>query len=263
MKTNQFLAAAFSLSTLSAAWPWAENQFNAVKAVEDVGALLFKRQDSSKKNHAIVNSWNDILISVYRHINHLNRKVHHGPPIYLYQPSTLRHTRNKNHRLALRQQQRLWRLSSRIHHPRSRRLLRQQQLLVRNNSLRPTPTPAAISGAQYYKIGDWLTFAWNYTSLSATPTAVDVLASCAANSQLYTLAVNQSAHDTKVLWDTGAYQATATVPLLTNTYTLIIYPADSSISATPKAGYLAVQQTYTFGMYVPQSYTPWTSKLCS
>jgi len=122
-------------------------------------------------------------------------------------------------------------------------------------------TPAVISGPQYYKIGDWVTFAWNYTSLSATPSAIDVLASCAANSATYTLTLNQSVSETgKILWDTGAYQSTATVPLLTNTYTLIIYAADSSISAVPKAGYLAVQETFTFGMYTPQPYTPWTSK---
>ena len=122
-------------------------------------------------------------------------------------------------------------------------------------------TPAVSSGAQYYKVGDWVTFAWNYTSLLATPSAIDVFASCAANQALYTLALNQSVSETgRVLWDTGDYQATATIPLLTNTYTLIIYPADSSISATAKAGYLAVQETYTFGMYTPQPYTPWSSK---
>ena len=124
-------------------------------------------------------------------------------------------------------------------------------------------TPAVISGPQYYRIGDWVTFAWNYTSLSATPSAIDVLASCAANSATYTITLNQSVSETgKIFWDTGAYQATATVPLLTNTYTLIIYAADSSISAAPKAGYLAAQQTFTFGMYTPQLYTPWTGMSC-
>lgn len=122
-------------------------------------------------------------------------------------------------------------------------------------------TPAVASGAQYYKIGDWVTFAWNYTSLSITPTAIDILATCTKNQATYTLAVNQTVGSTGyVLWDTGAYQSTATVPLLTETYTLIVHDADSSISAAPKAGYLAVASTYTFGMYVPQSYTPWAGK---
>jgi len=114
-------------------------------------------------------------------------------------------------------------------------------------------TPAAISGPQYYKIGDWVTFAWNYTSLSVTPTAVDILATCNANQGTYTLAVNQTVEETgAVLWDTGAYQSTGTLPLLTETYTLVIYDAESSISATAKAGYLAVYNQYTFGMYSPK-----------
>ncbi|KAF2813971.1 uncharacterized protein BDZ99DRAFT_229417 [Mytilinidion resinicola] len=125
-------------------------------------------------------------------------------------------------------------------------------------------TPAALAGPQFYKIGDWVTFAWNYTSLSVTPTAVDILASCTANQGTYTLAVNQSTQETgEVLWDTGAYQATGTLPLLTETYTLMIYDADSSVSATPKAGYLAVYNQYTFGMYTPQPYTPFADFQCA
>ena len=122
-------------------------------------------------------------------------------------------------------------------------------------------TPNALSTSKYYKIGDWVTFAWNYTSLSVTPTAIDVLASCSANQGTYTLAVNQSVAPTgKILWDTGAYQSTATLPLLTETYTLIVYDADSSISATSQAGYLAVSDDFTFGMYSPQPYTPLSGK---
>lgn len=118
-------------------------------------------------------------------------------------------------------------------------------------------TPAAIAGPQYYKIGDWVTFGWNYTSLSVTPTAIDILATCTKNQATYTLAVNQTVNGTgQVLWDTGAYQSTATIPLLTETYTLIIYDADSSVSATPQAGYLSVFNQYTFGMYTPQPYVP-------
>ncbi|KAK3072035.1 hypothetical protein LTS18_014720, partial [Coniosporium uncinatum] len=113
-----------------------------------------------------------------------------------------------------------------------------------------------ISGSQFYKIGDYVTFAWNYTSLSSTPAYIDILATCTANQATYTLATNQSAQQTGILWDTGAYQSSATVPLLTETYTLIIYDADSSISAVPRAGYLAPFRQMTFGMYTPQPYTP-------
>jgi len=123
--------------------------------------------------------------------------------------------------------------------------------------------PPVSSGSQYYKIGDYVTFGWNYTSLSVTPTAVDIFASCTANSNLYTLAVNQSVAESAVTWDTNGYQATATVPLLTETYTLIIYDAASSISATAQAGYLAVYDSYTFGMYSPQPYTPLPEFQCA
>lgn len=124
-------------------------------------------------------------------------------------------------------------------------------------------TPSAIAGPQYYKIGDWVTFAWNYTSLSVTPSAIDVMATCTANQATYTIAVNQSVEATgKVLWDTKNYQKDhpQASPLLTETYTLLIYDAASSSSATAKAGYLAVYNQFTFGMYQPQSYTPWAGK---
>jgi hypothetical protein len=127
-------------------------------------------------------------------------------------------------------------------------------------------TPAVASGEQYFKIGDYVTFGWNYTSLEATPTAVNVLATCTANTQLYTIATNLTlANNTNaVTWDTGSYQATAVQePLLTETYTLIIYDAGSSISATAQAGYLAVYDSYTFGMYVPQPYTPLADFQCA
>lgn len=118
-------------------------------------------------------------------------------------------------------------------------------------------TPAADATSSYYKIGNWVTFAWNYTSLSVTPSAVDVLASCSANDHYYTIALNETVGPTnEVLWDTGAYQSSATVPLLTETYTLVIYDAASEISATASPGYLATYDTYAFAMYSPQAYTP-------
>ncbi|KAF5879228.1 uncharacterized protein Bfra_006434 [Botrytis fragariae] len=126
-------------------------------------------------------------------------------------------------------------------------------------------TPAAAS-TEYYKIGDYITFVWNYTSLEATPTAVNIMATCKANAQLYTIATNQTvSHSTQaVTWDTGSYQSTAVGnPLLTETYTLIIYDAESSISATSEPGYLSVYDTYAFGMYTPQPYTPLSDWVCA
>lgn len=116
-------------------------------------------------------------------------------------------------------------------------------------------TPGALAGSQFYKVGDNITFAWNYTSLSQTPSAIDILASCTANQATYTIAVNQSADQTKVIWDT-LNTPSGQVPFLTEKYTLLIYDAQSSVSAAPRAGYLAVFNSFTFGMYQKQPYVP-------
>lgn len=116
------------------------------------------------------------------------------------------------------------------------------------------PTAGATT---YYKIGDYVTFAWNYTSLIVTPTAVNVLATCTMNLATYTLSSNMSVEATgKVVWDTGKYQANATVPLLTATYTLYVVDVDKDIGDTASAGYLGSQNGYPFGMYSPKPYTP-------
>jgi hypothetical protein len=124
-------------------------------------------------------------------------------------------------------------------------------------------TPNPTMGAQYYKIGDWVTFAWNYTSLVVTPTAVNIVASCSVNQQTYTIAANQSVQATgAVLWDTSSYQqANSRNQLLTNDYTLIVFDAASQISATPRAGYLGTYNQFVFGMYQPEPYQNWTCKL--
>lgn len=124
-------------------------------------------------------------------------------------------------------------------------------------------TPAVASGAQYYKIGDQVTFAWNLTSVSATPTALNIMASCSTNAVTYTIAMNQSVDVTSVIWDTGAYQETAAVPFPVASYTLVIYDADSAVTHVAGAGYLAAYDSYTFGMYTPQPYTPLNEFVCA
>lgn len=128
--------------------------------------------------------------------------------------------------------------------------------------------PPATAGTQLYKIGDYVTWQWNYTSLQATPTGIDVLVSCSTVSETWTLTQNMSFAPTGAFtWDTGAYQQTAVAsPLLTEQYTLIIYDADSSITAPAAAGYLSVFEGFEFGMYLPQPYTPlseWTCVTCN
>lgn len=123
-------------------------------------------------------------------------------------------------------------------------------------------TPNALTPS-YIKVGNTATFAWNYTSLSVTPAAIDILATCTLNQHTYTIALNQSVEETQtVLWDTGAYQADATVPLLTETYTLIVHDSAEDVTARPRAGYLGTYNQFTFGMYTPQAYTSLSDYRC-
>ncbi|KAJ5096125.1 hypothetical protein NUU61_005481 [Penicillium alfredii] len=124
-------------------------------------------------------------------------------------------------------------------------------------------TPAS-SSTSYYKIGHNVTFVWNYTSLSVTPSAVNVVASCSLNSATYTITSNMSAKATgSVVWDTNNFEASATMKLLTATYTLVIYDAAKEIDDTAKAGHLSSQSQFYFGMYRPQKYTPLNEFKCA
>ena len=124
-------------------------------------------------------------------------------------------------------------------------------------------TPAAIEGQQYYKIGDFVTFEWNYTSLSVTPSAVDVLASCSLNSATYTISANMSVEETgKIIWDTGE-SAIATNPFPVASYTLIIHDSAADVTDVPKAGFLGSYNQYIFGMYTPQPYVPLNEFRCA
>jgi hypothetical protein len=113
-------------------------------------------------------------------------------------------------------------------------------------------TPALIDGPQYYKVGDNVTLKWNYTSLSVTPSAIDVLASCSLNGQTYTLTSNMSVQETGLFtWDTGEQYATATNPFPVASYTLIIHDSSKDITDIPSAGFLGTFEQYVFGMYTP------------
>lgn len=69
------------------------------------------------------------------------------------------------------------------------------------------------------------------------------------------------------MWDTGEYQATAVSdPLIVEQYTLIIVDADSSVSATAEAGYLAPYSGFKFGLYTARPYSDlddWQCATCS
>ncbi|CAO1598478.1 hypothetical protein XANCAGTX0491_002244 [Xanthoria calcicola] len=128
-------------------------------------------------------------------------------------------------------------------------------------------TPSALAQTSYYKVGDYVTFAWNYTSLSIQPSKIDVFVSCQANSATYTISNNASFEPTgNVVWDTKP-EASGTAPLLTETYTLIIHDASKEVTSIPQAGHLGSYNQFQFGMYTPQPYTPlsegWECATCS
>jgi hypothetical protein len=129
-------------------------------------------------------------------------------------------------------------------------------------------TPATTTGTALYRIGETITWVWNYTSIQGTPTAVDVLVSCSAATETWTLTQNMSYEATGTYtWDTNAYAETAVQsPLLTEEYTLVIFDADSSVSATAEPGYLSVYNGFTFGMYTNRPYKDlgdWKCVTCS
>ncbi|KAL9104729.1 MAG: hypothetical protein Q9163_000341 [Psora crenata] len=125
-------------------------------------------------------------------------------------------------------------------------------------------TPSALATASYYKIGvDSVSFAWNYTSLSVTPDHIDVYVTCTANQATYTLASNASFEETgSVVWDTRPDQ-TGTAPLLTETYTLVIHDAAKDVTDVASAGHLGKFDQLSFGMYIPQQYTPLAQWKCA
>jgi hypothetical protein len=115
--------------------------------------------------------------------------------------------------------------------------------------------PGVFSPTSYYKVGQYITWAWNYTSIQGTPTAIDLWAYCSAAKATYTLASNMTYEEKggKFTWDTNQYSASAT-QLLTNQYTLSIADADVGPSGSSGAGYLDPLPMMTFGMYTPQAY---------
>ncbi|KAL2271895.1 hypothetical protein VTJ83DRAFT_1266 [Remersonia thermophila] len=119
--------------------------------------------------------------------------------------------------------------------------------------LTPAPTDPNYP---LFKIGEFVTWGWNYTNVQATPTAIDIYLKCSKVPQPWTLTANMSfAEPGSYTWDTKKFQTeNVDNPLLTEQYTLVIADADGGISATPEPGYLAPANALTFGMYHPQEY---------
>jgi hypothetical protein len=130
-------------------------------------------------------------------------------------------------------------------------------------------TPAITAGTQLYKIGDYVTWGWNYTNLQGTPTAIDLYVKCSKVPQPWTLTQNMTfASPGTYTWDTGAFQReNYRSPLPVEQYTLVIADADGGISATPEPGYLAPYAGFYFGIYTALPYSNssdgWQCASCS
>ncbi|KAI0180926.1 hypothetical protein GGR52DRAFT_522250 [Hypoxylon sp. FL1284] len=131
-------------------------------------------------------------------------------------------------------------------------------------------TPAITDGTTLYRIGDPtpITWIWNYTSLQASPSAVDVLVSCSVATATYTLTQNMTFEPTATFtWDTHKFSESAIASQLAIAeYTLLIYDSDSSVSATAEPGYLAPFDGFQFGLYTSRPYEDldqWKCATCS
>ena len=126
-------------------------------------------------------------------------------------------------------------------------------------------TPAPTAGTQLVKVGDWVTWGWNYTNLQAPPTAIDVLISCSQATRTWTLTQNMTyATKADFLWDSSNDGGQ---PFVVAEYTLLIHDSDGGIKASADPGYLAPFAGYKFGMYTMAAYTPlasgWRCVSCS
>ncbi|QPH16848.1 hypothetical protein C2857_001579 [Epichloe festucae Fl1] len=114
-----------------------------------------------------------------------------------------------------------------------------------------------------YKISDYVTWSWNYTSLLGTPTAIDVIVSCSKASETYTLTANMSfATEVNYVWDTKQQANDPQNPLGNAMYTLIVKDSQAQITQAPEAGYLGAYTGYTFGMYTGLPYTRYPDWTC-
>ncbi|KAF4584285.1 SSCRP protein [Ophiocordyceps camponoti-floridani] len=133
------------------------------------------------------------------------------------------------------------------------------------NMLTPLPN---LEPTPLYRIRDTVTWAWNYTSMLGTPTAIDVIISCSVAAQTWTLTSNMSfATSVTYTWDTNDQGNSVETPLLTERYTLIVKDSDVDFTAPPEPGYLGTAKNFfTFGLYTGIPYKPlseWKCNTCS
>lgn len=133
--------------------------------------------------------------------------------------------------------------------------------------------PPQTGNPSFYKIApsNTITFAWNYTSLSITPTSITVTAFCAANG--YNYPVGGANGDgvypgsvTSINWDPYAYQnSPGALALAQETYTLRIQD-ERGANAVGTPGMLSAYSALKFALYKPGQATPldqWSCPDCN
>ncbi|KIJ63115.1 hypothetical protein HYDPIDRAFT_66668, partial [Hydnomerulius pinastri MD-312] len=134
-----------------------------------------------------------------------------------------------------------------------------------------TVTQPPQQSTSYYKIAQnqYITFAWNFSYILATPTHLTVSAVC-ENGNTYPVGPTDGiipGTATSVVWDTYAYQTShPQLPLAQAKYTLKIW-GDQGPDAPRAPGYLTPNSALQFALYTPQAYTPigsgWSCAGCS
>ena len=126
-----------------------------------------------------------------------------------------------------------------------------------------TITQPPQTATSFYKIApsNLITFAWNMTSVLATPTHLTVSAVC-DNGNTYPVGPTDGiipGTASSVVWDVYSYQqAHPNTPLAQATYTLNIWD-ERGPGAARRAGYLQPNSALQFALYTPQAYTPLAS----
>ncbi|KAF9041645.1 hypothetical protein BJ165DRAFT_1416198 [Panaeolus papilionaceus] len=131
-----------------------------------------------------------------------------------------------------------------------------------------TQPPATVTS--FYKIApsQFITFGWNLTSLSVTPTKLTFSAVC-ENGNTYPVGPTDGvvALSGEVVWDVNSYQvANPDTPLVQAKYTLHVWD-ERGPNAPRRGGYFQHNSAVQFALYTPQPYTPltsgWTCAACS
>jgi hypothetical protein len=120
-------------------------------------------------------------------------------------------------------------------------------------------TEPKATATSFYKISpsETITFGWNITSLSVTPTHFTVSAYCASNGNTYSVGPTNGIIDgtaTQILWN----PATEATPIPQGTFTLFVQD-ERGLDVAPSPGYFSPNKQLIFALYSPQPYTPLSS----